>query len=742
MRVKNKFWDIIEYTLGIIALVSLFLFIFVNMSLELHDPDIWLHLKTGEYIIQHKSIPKADIFSSTVLNKEWLNHSWLVQVIFYLVFHFGGTDNLIFLSAITVISAFLLLFFSVYHERRDLVFCVAVLLVTIFASKLRFNIRPENFSLLFFSFYIFILARHIQNKKLLYLLPLIQLFWVNCHGFFILGPLLVAIFILTDKLKKAVKLPWEWSRVELLDAITYRRILNVFWLICLASFLNPYGYKGALYPFLIMFNSISKLGIFYNHITELLPTWKLGFSYIFPYYVLATGSLLALCLNFKRINITYLLAWLIFLGMSFRVNRNIAFFNFMAFFITTDSLIKKFRELKLYWFKRLLGKVIYILRYSIIIAVIALTCKQGYSLLIKKYYIFEEDRFKSVLLGVGVRDFPSKAADYILKNDLPGNIFNLFNYGSYLIYRLSPQKKIFIDGRTELYGGDFFNDYEKILYVDKHTINDLFKKYNINTVLLSGNRADKADLIAYFFKEAGWVIVYLDGDSIIFLKNTPENKLLIEKLKWDFKKWQTKKADLEKIGTKRVFPEPYVNFAWMNNYLGLDDLAINEAKEALRILPSCADGYNILGRIYTKQKLYDQAFEVLRLTSVYDPWGTETLLGLGKLYTDTAKFKKAANVYRKLIKLRPYYAEGYYLLGQVYDKMNDLKSAINLTRKALKLTAYDINYYKALGALLCKNKDFAGAIKIYKKGIAAGLDPDIFNELLQNIREIQKKTGR
>jgi tetratricopeptide (TPR) repeat protein len=429
------------------------------------------------------------------------------------------------------------------------------------------------------------------------------------------------------------------------------------------------------------------------------------------------------------------MAWLVFLVISFRVNRNVVFFNFIAFVTTADGLMKKFGAKKHFSLENLFAKTISVFKYIIIMVIIIAAVKKCSGLLNIRYYIFEENSFKSALLGVAAKEYPTKAADFTLKNDLPENIFNLFNYGSYLAYRFYPQKKVFLDGRTELYGGDFFNAYEKALYVDKYTIEGLLKKYKVNTVFLAGDLWDRIDLTVYFFNEPSWVLVYLDEDATIFLKNTVENKAPIDKLKIDLKKWQILKPDLDKIGLKRVYPEPYIKFAWMFYYLGFDDLAIAQAKEALRILPSSADAYNILGRIYTKQKLYPKALEALRLANIYEPNYKETLISLGKFYLETDKTDKAIKVYKKMVKLAPYSSEGYSLLSQAYEQSGDLKSALKAMRTALKITPFSAEYYKELGRLLCKNKDVALAREIYQKAIAFGFDPEVFHKLMVNLQK-------
>lgn len=719
MTRQQKIWDILEYILGIIAVILLFLYVFLNMSAELKDPDIWLHLKTGEYIVQHKTVPGQDIFSSTVSGKAWLDHSWLVQVIFYLVFRFGGADNLIFLSAITVTLAFLCLFLSAYKQRKDLALTVGVLLITILASRMRFNIRPENFSILFFSFYLFILTRHI-NKNYVFLLPLIQLIWVNCHGFFILGPIFVGAFILGEKLKRADLLPWQWEGIELLDRNSYQKLKYVFLLVCLACFINPYGYKGAFYPLWVAFTSTGKSSIFYKYIQELLPTWRY-YKAVSSYYILILLSSLLFLLNFKRLNITYFMLWLISLCLSLPVNRNIIFFNFLAFLTITDILNKGLDVNKFNFIKRFFGNSIYLLKCAIVFLIILWALKSNNSLLMSRYYLFEEKRMKSSLLGIAKR-YPKEAADFILKNDLADNLFNLFNHGSYLIYRLYPEKKVFIDGRTELYEDDFFKNYQKILALNKDGINKTFDRYNINTVLLTGGGSEIGNLASYFFSHSDWALVYFDEDSLIFLKDTLQNKMLINQLKIDLKKWEVEPVDLDSIGLRNVFPWPYIKRAWIFYFLGLDEQAMNEAKEALKILPTATDAYNIIAKIYIKQKLYAQAFENLRLARIYGPLNSETLATLGKYYMEKSRTADAIKAYKRFTKLSPYSAEGYYLLGHSYSKLNNIKLAIMSLRTAIKLNPFIAKYYKELRDLLYKGGNFKEAVKIYKNALDLGLD--------------------
>ena len=179
----NRLYEITR----IISIILLFLFLFILASFELNDPDTWLHLKTGQYILSNKSVPKADIYSFTMEGKEWINHEWLSQVIFYGVHRVTGINGLIFLRIIILLCLFGLLL-GIGYKRNSHLFILLLTLLAILTAKERFRIRPELFSMFFLSIYLFILERKIRTRYL-YLLPFLQILWANMHGYYILGPL-------------------------------------------------------------------------------------------------------------------------------------------------------------------------------------------------------------------------------------------------------------------------------------------------------------------------------------------------------------------------------------------------------------------------------------------------------------------------------------------------------------------------------------------------------------------------
>ncbi|MEK7309030.1 MAG: tetratricopeptide repeat protein [Nitrospirota bacterium] len=684
----SKIKYFIEYSLGILALIGIFLFLQLGMSGELYDPDIWLHLKTGEYIMQHGAAPQTDIYSASVNGKEWINHSSLTQVIFYAVFNLAGADGLIFFSAILMLLAFLLLFLGIYKNRSVFTLSIVVLTLTIFASKIRFNIRPENFSVLFFCAFLFILTRQI-NKKWVFFLPLIQLAWVNCHGFFVLGPLLVGLFLIGERSKMQEK--------------AYRNLMLAFLLTMLVCLVNPYGIKGALYPLTVVSKTIFSSPAINNKIIELFPPWRLSFSQVGAYYTLLIVSFASFLFNLRKINFTYLFSWLVFLAVSFNINRNIIFFNCLACIATADNFSRM--DFKESISKLFPDRLIFLLKCLILAFITVVSVKYSLSLLDDSYYIFSENRVKSSLLGEARGIYPDKAVDFLLKNKLPDNLFNVFSHGSYLIYRLAPGNHVFVDGRTELYNNDFFRDYYRIFNADKPTIDGLLRQYKINTILLSGNfYPDLEELIKYLSQNKDWSLVYLNDDGLIFMRPTAENKALAAKLRVDLDKWEISRADLKQINLQHVDPAPYSKLAQMLYALGADEKARMQAKEALDILPSNAAACAVLGKIYLHQGDLSQAYQYLRLASIYAPDRLSTLSGLSDYYLQIKDNKNAEKIFKKIVKIHLRYAKGYYRLGIYYENSGDLKNAIKYLRKAVELAPYSTEYPDKL-------KDVAAKIK-------------------------------
>ena len=164
-----------------------------------NDPDMWWHLKTGEIIWNTHSIPRVDLFSFTTNHHPYVPHEWLSQLAIYAAYHFGGYTGLMLwlcvVASLIVIGGYVLCW--IYSGNAKVAFAGA-LGIWLFAS-VGLAVRPQLIGYLFLICELLILhLGRTRNVKWFFLLPLLFALWVNCHGSFFLGLIVLAVAAASD----------------------------------------------------------------------------------------------------------------------------------------------------------------------------------------------------------------------------------------------------------------------------------------------------------------------------------------------------------------------------------------------------------------------------------------------------------------------------------------------------------------------------------------------------------------
>jgi hypothetical protein len=114
---------------------------------------------------------------------------------------------------------------------------------------------------------------------------------------------------------------------------------------------------------------------------------------------------------------------------------------------------------------------------------------------------------------------------FIRANNLPGPMFNSYNWGGYLIWHLYPDYPVFIDGRTDLYDDEFIREYVKVIRA-RPGWHEVLDRYGVNFILIESD-----SILAAFLAEGDeWQSVHVDTVATVFLRNIPENRDLLSKL--------------------------------------------------------------------------------------------------------------------------------------------------------------------------------------------------------------------
>ena len=205
------------------------------------DFDVWWHLRAGQLILEQGAVPRTDLFTYTNADRPWIDLYWLFQIGLALAYRAGGASLLVLLKAACGVA---IVGLSLLGRRRDARAWPAVLawLPAVVLLSGRLCERPELVSLLLLSGFLAVLGGAAERPRLLWLLPVMQLVWVNCHGFFVLGPLLLAAYA-----AEAI-----YRRLRPLPADRPRPGLGLLALVCAATLLacaaSPYGLGAARLP--------------------------------------------------------------------------------------------------------------------------------------------------------------------------------------------------------------------------------------------------------------------------------------------------------------------------------------------------------------------------------------------------------------------------------------------------------------------------------------------------------------
>ncbi len=184
-----------------VALIGLFLALaFLLGVFPLKDTDFFWHLRTGDLIRRTGQIPGVDFYTFTRAGEPWIDLHWIFQVGVSWVYERGGVPALTLAKCVITCAALLLL---ITARRRTWPVWTMILAWTpaLLVLSGRMYVRPETLSLFYLSVYLAVLCRWDRHPWLAWLLPFVQVAWVNSHGLFVLGPILLGFGLLDAALR-------------------------------------------------------------------------------------------------------------------------------------------------------------------------------------------------------------------------------------------------------------------------------------------------------------------------------------------------------------------------------------------------------------------------------------------------------------------------------------------------------------------------------------------------------------
>src|SRR5258708_11957389 len=208
------------------------------------EPDIWWHLLNAQYLATRFRFPNIDTYSFTAAGSPWLNHQWLSELFYYAAFRAFGLQGIFVLFA-SVLAVLVVAVFSLCRKQTDDPLAAAI--ASIFGGLLAmvgFMPRTQNFGwLCFVAIYAILLRFRSEKRAPLWLIPVLFCVWINCHGSWLTGLFIYALFVgaglVRHDIGRLAAAPWSNSELKKLIVTGLDSIA--------ALAVNPLGYRLSLY---------------------------------------------------------------------------------------------------------------------------------------------------------------------------------------------------------------------------------------------------------------------------------------------------------------------------------------------------------------------------------------------------------------------------------------------------------------------------------------------------------------
>jgi hypothetical protein len=480
----------------------------------LGDCDTGWHIRTGEWIVANHWVPARDIFSYSKPGEPWFAWEWLSDVVFAWLNAHGGLQSVVLL-AIVLLSLTFTLVFRLTQRKCNGIVAILLTMVAAGTSSIHWLARPHLFTLLFLALFYTGLERVREGQTkwagipYLAMFPVATVLWANLHGGFFVGFLMICAYGGGELLSYLVGPDAADRPAALLRARDYFGSA----LACLAaSLINPYTYH--LHVHMAKYLADPWNG---QHVNEFL---SLSFHHpvaIFFEAMLLLGAAAA-CWNVSRGRYVEPILIGVWAHGSLLAARNIPIYLIIATPIAGAAIQHALDRVGEWhtaaWARKAIAKFNQIAastgeseRVGRVHVVSAL------GLLLVAAVIWAPHPPKKFRAEFDPSAYPA-AAIATLRHDPSARIFTNDEWGDYLIWRLYPDHRVFVDGRSDFYGDTFDNQYLDVMGV-KFGWEQTLARFGVNTILLPPD----APLTGALKESSRWRVVYDDGVALVFRAN-------------------------------------------------------------------------------------------------------------------------------------------------------------------------------------------------------------------------------
>ena len=503
------------FRISVTALLLLVYGFYLAHQANLTVGDLGRHLKNGQLFIANGLIPKINLYSYAYPDYPFINHHWGSGVVFYAIERLGGFAGLsVVFIIVSVVTFWIFINMATKYSSFAIVAPIAVIVLPILIT--RHEVRPELFSYFFSALFLQVLWGYKYGQlgfRWLFLLPILELLWVNLHIYFFLGVFLIAVYLF----ESLVVSLFRKNQQNVRDQV--KGLAVILLLTVIATGLNPAGVSGAIYPFLIL----NEYGVPVIENYSVGAVLQAGYNFLpLIYFVIIFGLLslswvYAVMKDRSSLSLGNFLLSTFFFAMAWAAIRNFAFFAYFALPLAAVNLKNLFGG------QGKTSSLPSILKVSAALAGIAFLL-----IIIKPAYFISSNRGR---VGIGLEEANGAAAEFLIKERIQGPIFNNFDVAGYLVYYLYPEHRVFVDNRPEAYPTTFFNDVYFPMQSDEAKWAAISSQYGFNVIVFNYRErsVQGEQFVIRRVLDPMWAPVYLDKDVIILAKRDGPNQPVIAK---------------------------------------------------------------------------------------------------------------------------------------------------------------------------------------------------------------------
>jgi hypothetical protein len=482
-------------------LVGIFLAILRQFVQPIFDPDFWWHLRTGQWILDNHALPTHDLYTFTVSNHAWTTHEYLIEVIMWLAWSYGGNVAISVGFGLLTWWAFWFIYKTADGPRQPFVIVGTGLALGTIAGAAIWGPRSQMITFFFSCLQLYWLEGYLRGRsRALQWFPLLMVLWTNLHGGFVIAFVWFGIAIVAEGVH------WFFDR----ESQLHRRHLRMLGIVTAASALavvaNPHGIGLYLYSYQTQFSPAQQ---------KLIVEW---FSPDFHEFATRPFELMILLLvvgfTVRRPSLYQLLLTMATLVLALQSVRHIVLF--VA--ATTPVLIAVYADIwRLYglaawrrfadareWRIRMPERTPLLAIVIVLIAgVVAFRAGQD---------LTSQDQFTRTT-------YPVAAADWLAAHpDVGTRMYNQYGWGGYLVYRFYPDsnRRVFAFGEAALMGDDFLREYQDVQTL-RPNWQQILDKYHVDYVVYNKGEA-LANVLAS--EPDRWTLVYSDDVAVIYVRRS------------------------------------------------------------------------------------------------------------------------------------------------------------------------------------------------------------------------------